>query len=135
GEPALRARIAADLGDLGLDAPPDRVLILSGSQQGVDLVAKLTIDEGRAVAVERPAYLAALQVFRLFGARLETVSRDAPSEGWAADAPTLAYVTPTFQNPTGACWSAEERLALARACKAHDVILFEDDPYRDLVYE
>src|SRR5690606_19692452 len=47
----------------------------------------------------------------------------------------LAYVTPTFQNPTGACWTAEERLALARACKTNDVVLFEDDPYRDLVYE
>lgn len=135
GEPALRARIAANLAELGLDTAPDRVLILSGSQQGVDLVAKLTIDEGRAVAVERPAYLAALQVFRFFGARLQTVSRSAPGEGWAAAPPSLAYVTPTFQNPTGACWSADERLALAAACKAHDVVLFEDDPYRDLVYE
>jgi DNA-binding transcriptional MocR family regulator len=87
------------------------------------------------VAVERPAYLAALQVFRFFGARLQTLTRSAPGEGWADAAPALAYVTPTFQNPTGACWSAEERRGLASACKAGDVVLFEDDPYRDLVYE
>src|SRR5690606_29246851 len=66
GEPALRAKIAEELAALGLDAAPDRVLILSGSQQGIALAAKLTIDPGSAVAVESPAYLAALQVFRFF---------------------------------------------------------------------
>jgi DNA-binding transcriptional MocR family regulator len=47
----------------------------------------------------------------------------------------MAYVTPTFQNPTGASWGADERQGLARACEAHDVVLFEDDPYRELAYE
>ncbi|CAN7364103.1 PLP-dependent aminotransferase family protein [Phenylobacterium sp. LjRoot219] len=47
----------------------------------------------------------------------------------------MAYVTPTFQNPSGLCWTGDERQALADACDRHDVILFEDDPYRDLVYE
>src|SRR5580658_4489219 len=56
GEPALRARIAHELGDLRLDAPPERVMILSGSQQGIDLVAKLFVDRGTRVAVEAPAY-------------------------------------------------------------------------------
>jgi 2-aminoadipate transaminase len=139
GEPALRARIAEELSALGLDCAPDRVLVLSGSQQGIDLAAKLVVDPGAAVAVESPSYLAALQVFRFFGARFEILDRADPAAGWAgaapALAPALAYVTPTFQNPTGQCWSAAERQALAQACDAHDVILFEDDPYRDLVYE
>lgn len=134
GEPALRARVAQDLNTLGFDVPAGRVLILSGSQQGIDLVAKLIIDPGSRMSVESPTYLAALQVFRFFGARFETVDRKAL--GWAkADAPALAYVTPTFQNPTGACWSAQERLALASACDAADTVLFEDDPYRDLTYD
>ncbi|HTK35031.1 MAG TPA: PLP-dependent aminotransferase family protein [Caulobacteraceae bacterium] len=135
GEPALRARIAEDLRALGVDAAPDRVLLLSGSQQGIDLAAKLVVDAGASVAVEAPAYLAALQVFRFFGARFQVLDRADPAGGWAGAPPRLAYVTPTFQNPAGACWSAEERLRFARACEAHDVIVFEDDPYRDLAYE
>jgi 2-aminoadipate transaminase len=135
GEPELRARIAEELAGLGVDATPERVMVLSGSQQGIDLAAKLVVDAGVAVAVEEPAYLAALQVFRFFGARFETLDRTAPDAGWAGAAPRLAYVTPTFRNPTGDCWSAEARQALASACDRHDVILFEDDPYRDLAYE
>jgi DNA-binding transcriptional MocR family regulator len=136
GEPELRRRIAEDLAAFGLDCPPERVLVLSGSQQGIDLVAKLLIDRGTGVAVESPAYLAALQVFRFFGARLEVLGRDEPQRGWGRrKAPALAYVTPTFQNPTGHCWSLGEREALAGACDEADVMLFEDDPYRDLAYD
>ena len=110
GEPALRARIAQDLAELGLDAPPERVLILSGSQQGIDLAAKLFVDRGTRIAVEAPAYLAALQVFRFFGAELQTLDRADPGVTWAGAArPALAYVTPTFQNPTGGCWTARAR--------------------------
>jgi 2-aminoadipate transaminase len=134
GEPALRERIARDLAELGLDTAPDRVMVLSGSQQGVDLAAKLVIDAGTALAVESPAYLAALQVFRFYGARFEIIDRSAPGANWADAAPSMAYVIPTFQNPSGHCWTAEERQAMAAACRARDVILFEDDPYRDLVY-
>lgn len=135
GEPVLRERIACDLQALGMDTNAERVLILAGSQQGIDLAAKLVVDPGAAVAVEAPAYLAALQVFRFFGARFQVIDRTNPGAAWSEDAPRLAYVTPTFQNPTGLCWSAGERRALARACEADDVILFEDDPYRELVYE
>jgi len=135
GEPDLRARIAEELIALGLDTSADRVLVLSGSQQGIDLAAKLTVDPGAPIAVESPAYLAALQVFRFFGADLHILDRQNPAAGWGDLPPALAYVTPTFQNPTGHCWTALERTALAAACDAHDVILFEDDPYRDLVYE
>ena len=135
GEPALRERIATDLAALGLDTDADRILLLSGSQQGIDLTAKLTVDAGTPLAVESPAYLAALQVFRFYGATFQVIDRADPAAGWAEAPPALAYVIPTFQNPTGQCWSHAERQAMAEACLAHDVILFEDDPYRDLVYE
>ena len=136
GEPDLRARVAQDLADLGLDCDADRILILSGSQQGIDLAAKLFIDRATPVAVESPAYLAALQVFRFFGARLRVLDRSDPGADWAgSDRPSLAYVTPTFQNPTGHCWTGGERQALADACDQGGVVLFEDDPYRDLAYE
>ncbi|MBV9997294.1 MAG: PLP-dependent aminotransferase family protein [Caulobacteraceae bacterium] len=134
GEPELRARIAAELAGLGLECPPERILVLSGSQQGIDLAAKLVVDPGTAIAVESPAYLAALQVFRFFGARLEVLWVSEAGPPWAGAPPAMAYVTPTFQNPTGRCWSAAERRRLAEACAAERVILFEDDPYRDLAY-
>ena len=133
GEPALRERVATELTALGLRCTAEQVLILSGSQQGIDLVAKLFIDEGTRVAVESPTYLAALQVFRYFGARF--VGMEANHWLDQDQPPALAYAIPTFQNPTGHCYSAAARVALAAQCDACEVPLFEDDPYRDLVYE
>lgn len=128
GEPALRKLVAQRLAALGIDTDAERVLILSGSQQGIDLVAKLFVDPGTPVATESPTYLAALQVFRFFGASF------VPLTFHSAPAAPLAYVVPTFANPTGRCASATQRAALAASCLARGVTLFEDDPYRDLAY-
>jgi 2-aminoadipate transaminase len=136
GEWALREQIAQDLAVQGLSCQPEQVLILSGSQQGIDLVAKLFIDQGTAVAVESPTYLAALQVFRFFGARFAPYDAEAvDAQQWLSEKPAFAYAIPTFQNPTGRCLSADARAALASACDEANVPLFEDDPYRDLVYD
>lgn len=136
GEWALREQIAQELLTQGLLCTPEQVLVLSGSQQGIDLVAKLFIDQGTAVAVESPTYLAALQVFRFFGARFAPYDADAvDAQQWLREKPAFAYVIPTFQNPTGRCLSTAARDALASACDAANVPLFEDDPYRDLVYD
>jgi DNA-binding transcriptional MocR family regulator len=136
GEPALRERVARDLADRGLRCDPAEVLILSGSQQGIDLVAKLFVDAGTPIALEYPTYLAALQVFGLFGARYLPLRPEAPLESLSgAVRPAFAYAIPTFGNPTGRCLDAAERRALARACDALAVPLFEDDPYRDLAYD
>lgn len=129
GDPDLRSAVSDQLRALGLDAPPERVMILSGSQQGIDLMAKLLIDPGVPVAVESPTYLAALQVFRLYGARFLDLPR-----GRASSA-RLAYVVPTFANPTGECATDAQRDALARACLDSGATLFEDDPYRELAYD
>ncbi|MFA6313387.1 MAG: PLP-dependent aminotransferase family protein [Sterolibacterium sp.] len=136
GEWELRQQIAEELRGTGLRCTAEQVLILSGSQQGIDLVAKLFIDPGTAVAVESPTYLAALQVFRFFGARFAAYDAGAPDlPAWLRDKPAVAYAIPTFQNPSGRCLDAAERAALAAACDAAQVPLFEDDPYRDLVYD
>src|SRR5690606_8703436 len=101
GEPALREAIATGLGAIGLPCAPEQVLVLSGSQQGIDLAAKLFIDPGTPVAVENPTYLAALQVFRFFGARLSPFDPDRPETlAGQGERPAFAYVIPTFQNPT-----------------------------------
>ena len=129
GEPALREVVSDRVRTLGVDAPPERVMILSGSQQGIDLVAKLFIDRGTPVAVESPTYLSALQVFRLYGARF--VDLDLLGN----DPARLAYIIPTFANPTGACADDAERDELAGRCLRSGTVLFEDDPYRDLSYD
>jgi DNA-binding transcriptional MocR family regulator len=129
GEPALRAVVSGQLGRLGIDAPPERVMILSGSQQGIDLVAKLFIDPGTLTALEFPTYLAALQVFRFYGARFVDVHTQDAKEA------RLAYVVPTFSNPTGACATSQERDSLALRCLDSGTTLFEDDPYRELAYD
>ena len=136
GEWELRQRVADDLALRGMKCSAEQVLILSGSQQGIDLVAKLFIDPGTAVAVESPTYLAALQVFRFFGARFLAFDADAlEAQGWQREKPAFAYAIPTFQNPSGRCLDMHQRGSLAAACDEALVPLFEDDPYRDLVYD
>lgn len=128
GEPRLRELVATQLRTLGVDAAPERVLITSGSQQGIDLVAKLFVDEGTPVAVEHPTYLAALQCLRFYGARFVPLIWGSPP------AAGLAYVVPTFANPTGRCATGPERAALAKHALDSGVTVFEDDPYRELAY-
>lgn len=130
GEGCLREQVAKSLCERGLEVTADQVLILSGSQQGIDLVAKLFIEPGVKVAVEVPTYLAALQAFDLFGAEYLGYNVEDPH----VESARLTYAIPTFQNPTGHCYSTEQRKALAAACDDSGSVLFEDDPYRDLVY-
>jgi len=134
GEEALRDLIASDLCERGLSVSADQILILSGSQQGIDLVAKLLVQEGTPVAVESPTYLAALQVFSLYGAAYRSIDVVNGGLAGSVSGSALTYVVPTFQNPTGHCYTAAERRTVAAACDAADTVLFEDDPYRDLCY-
>lgn len=130
GDWMLRCRIAQMITERGLACEPVQVLILSGSQQGIDLVAKFAVEEGTRIAVESPTYLAALQVFSLFGADYQCfeVGRTPPRA-------ELVYVNPTFQNPTGLCYTPEQRAAVRSAAALHGALLFEDDPYHDLWFE
>lgn len=136
GDARLRQRVAQNLRNTGLTCSTDQVLILSGSQQGIDLIAKLFVDAGTRVAVEAPTYLAALQVFRYFGAAFQTLTASRPMAGMdPTNPPALAYVIPTFQNPSGYCYTTAERAAVAAFCDEFTVPLFEDDPYRDIAYD
>jgi 2-aminoadipate transaminase len=142
GEPELREAIAEHARDLGIGCDSSQVLVVSGSQQGIDLAAKLFVDPGTPVLVESPTYIAALQTFRLFGADLLGVPLTAegidPQRllGTArARRPALAYLIPTFQNPSGTCYSAETRAGVARALDELALPLLEDEPYRELAYE
>jgi DNA-binding transcriptional MocR family regulator len=125
----------------GLSCEQD-LMITSGSQQGLDLIARAFLNAGDAVVVEAPSYLGALQVFQLAGAQLCPV-RQTPGgpdlvqleQLFRLDQPRLFYAVPDFHNPTGCCWNSETREAVAALCRRYDVALIEDAPYRALRFE
>ncbi len=139
GQPALREAIAARLQARSIAATPQALVVTTGSQQGLDLVARALLDEGDVVVVERPSYLAALQAFGLAGPAWRSIGVDGDGgrvedldAACAGVRPKLVYVVPNFANPTGACMSLERRRALVRWAAAHRVVVLEDDPYGEL---
>lgn len=135
GEHELRQWISDDLVKRGINVDENCIIILSGSQQGIDLSAKLLIEPGTPVAVESPTYLAALQVFRLFGAEFVEYEAAHIKTLDTPVTPSLLYTIPTFQNPSGKVYDQPTRQAIADRCDTQGIVLFEDDPYRDLVYD
>ncbi|MFF4656445.1 PLP-dependent aminotransferase family protein [Streptomyces sp. NPDC001381] len=141
GDPALRAAIAARLDRRGLPTAPDDLLITTGSQQALALATTALLEPGDTVLVENPSYLAALQCFRLAGARvvpLPTCGGECDpavlTEVVRRERPKLLYVIPNFQNPTGSTMSARLRQEVARNAAAHGLWIVEDDPYGELRY-
>ncbi len=135
----LREWVAAELESQGLKADPARVLITSGSQQGLDLVGKVLLDPGSAVAVESPTYLGALQAFAPYEPVFTSLAGDdegpLPAALAAARGARFAYLLPNFQNPTGRCLSAPRREALAAAALQAGLPVVEDNPYGELWYD
>ena len=141
GDPAVRALLAARLSARGLTAAADDLLVTTGSQQALTLVATALLEPGSVVAVEEPTYLAALQVFQMAGARLVPVASDADgivpealAEVVARERPALLYLVPTFANPTGRTLTATRRRAVADLATASGLWVVEDDPYGELRY-
>ncbi len=141
GEPALREAIAAHARSIGLSCTAQQVLVLSGSQQGIDLAGKLLIDDGTPVVTESPTYLAALQVFSLFGANVTSVKihsggvrADELADALKHSRARLAYLNPTFQNPTGYAYADEVRSDVAKVIDLSGCVLLEDDPYREISF-
>src|SRR5205814_3384459 len=126
GYPPLRQYLSTYLLRFGLEARPDDILIVNGSQQGFDLIARTLLDPGDAVAIEEPTYPRALQVFRSFGAQPLAVPWDAA--GPRVDvferlldrhAPKLFYCQPSAHNPTGLSLAPETARARAQIGRAH----------------
>ncbi|GGW63848.1 PLP-dependent aminotransferase family protein [Streptomyces galilaeus] len=142
GEPVLREHLARRMSVRGLPTDADDLLVTTGSQQGLSLLATALVDAGDTVLVEEPCYLAALQVFGLAGARIVAVPGDADgpdpealAELVVRERPKLLYTVPTFQNPTGRTLPAERRAVLASVAARHGLWIIEDDPYGELRYE
>ncbi len=129
----LRRYLAGSLVRFGLQARADHILIVNGSQQGFDLIARTFLDPGDAVAVEQPTYPRAMQVFRAAGATLLGVPWRAEGpdvEGlerlFARRAPKFFYCQPTCHNPTGLALTAETGARLLAAAARHQVPIVED---------
>jgi 2-aminoadipate transaminase len=137
----LREWVAAHLAAQGIAATADRVLITSGSQQGLALAAQVLIDPGSVVAVEQPTYLGALQAFAPCEPEFSPLAADA--EGVHPQAlvaarevgARFAYLLPNFQNPSGGQMSATRRGAVVEAATAAGLPIVEDNPYGELWYD
>lgn len=119
---------------------PAQVLITTGSQQGLDLVAKVLIDAGSRVLVETPTYLGALQAFAPMEPEIVGVGSDGHGVNLAdlaakADGARFLYVLPNFQNPTGRCMGKAQREALVQQAIALGLPMVEDNPYGDLWFD
>ncbi len=124
----------------GAPVDPAQVLITTGSQQALDLMAKVLINPGDPIVTENPTYLGALQAFRLFEPTYLPVEMDdegatpAGLEPLLARSPKFAYILPTFQNPTGRSMGQARREEVARLFERQQVPLVEDDPYGALTF-
>lgn len=142
GFPPLRELLAAESGRIGINAVKENVLLTTGAQQVIDLMAKALLDKGDAVLVENPTFLAALNVFKMYEANIIGVDTD--KDGILPDdlekkllqhKPKLVYIIPNFQNPTGVTTSEERRKAIMESCGRHGVPVLEDDPYALVRFE
>lgn len=134
GQPALREAIADRF-----NLPQESVLILSGAQQGLDLLARCLIDPGDAVVIDRPGYLGAIQSFRAAGAKLigwdiASADIDELEDLLVRYRPKLIYTNPTFQNPTGLTMPVRTRRELLRLAGRYRVPIVEDATYAELYF-
>ena len=144
--PLLEA-IAGIMGNRGAPTGPERLLVTTGSQQGLDLIARVLVDPGDVVLVELPTYTGAITAFRNVQARMVGVPQEQDGVDLAAldsiHADLVAqgrrvrflYVVPNFQNPTGLLIGLAKRRALLEWAARRDMLIVEDDPYRELFFE
>lgn len=147
GDQTLREQILDVMRLEGIDAHPDDVVVTTGSQQALDLVARLFINPGDVVVAEAPSYVGALGVFRAYQADVHHVPLDADGlipEALDEALASLAaqgkrvkflYLVPNFHNPAGVTLSLERRPRILEIAQRHGVLVLEDNPYGLLGFE
>jgi 2-aminoadipate transaminase len=144
GETALREEIAKWMAREKATVKPENILVTSGSQQGLDIIAKVFLDPKDIIIVELPSYMGGLQAFSAYRAKMVGVPQD--NDGMRMDLlekalaklakrnrkPKFIYVVPDFQNPSGVTMTLERRKSLLELARKYDVPVIEDSPYRDL---
>lgn len=142
GVPQLRQTVVDSLlKPKGVDAKMEDIIILTGGLEAMNLLCQVFIDPGDVILVETPTFVHSMETFDMFEAKLVPVHTD--ENGMDPDDveakikeynPKMVYVVPTFQNPTGITLTLERRKRLAELGSKYDVLILEDDPYRDIRY-
>jgi 2-aminoadipate transaminase len=143
GHLPLKQYLAETMSRYGIFVEPENILMVNGSQQGLDLIGKLFIDVNSRVLTSRPTYLGALQAWNAYEADYCTVPMDEggmcveeiPHQIKDGHKPKLVYVLPNFHNPAGTTLSLERREKLVEIARQFDLIIVEDDPYGELRFE
>ena len=127
----------------GVKTSPDSILVISGSQQGLDYSARLFCDPGDVIIIESPTYLGALNAFKGCEPRFVSVPTD--DDGMimeelekvleTTDRVKMMYVIPDFQNPSGRTWTLERRQKFMEIINRYEIPVIEDNPYGELRFE
>ena len=147
GHKPLLGALIEILKSRGIAAAPEHLLVTTGSQQGLDLIARILLDPGDVALVELPAYTGAITAFRNMQAELVGVKQE--RDGIDLDnldgvlkrlraggrRVRFLYVVPNFQNPTGLMLSLEKRTRLREWAAREDMLIVEDDPYREIYFD
>ncbi|MFF2480685.1 PLP-dependent aminotransferase family protein [Paenibacillus sp. NPDC058071] len=138
----LREQLTERMALKGMKTSPEEMILTTGSQQAISLLVEALTDPGDVVLVEKPTYLACLQVFQLHGLRVIAAESDefgiVPEDAERLireHKPKLLYAVPTFGNPTGKVWTTERRKQLLELCVRYGVPVLEDDPYGEIKYD
>jgi 2-aminoadipate transaminase len=147
GEPFLKKQLIDYMERQGESVRAENMVVVASSQQGLDLLAKIFIDPGDPIIVEKPTYIGAIQAFRAFRADFQGVEMD--FDGVIPDKlekivlrlleagrkPKFVYLIPDFQNPSGITLSYERRARILELASKYDLIIIEDTPYRELRFQ
>jgi len=147
GDPLLRKLLTERYKSQGLKITTDNLIVVSSSQQALDLIPKVLIDRGDKIIVGLPSYLGGLQSFHNYGADMIGIKHD--EYGMSSkileeelkvlqdrgEKPKFVYIIPDFQNPAGVTMPEWRRVEVIEICKKYDVMIVEDSPYRELRFE
>ncbi|NBI29249.1 MocR-like pyridoxine biosynthesis transcription factor PdxR [Chengkuizengella marina] len=142
GDQILREVVSEYLLDEGLEVSAEQIVITSGAQQGLELIARTFLGEGDVVFVEAPTYIGIIDILKSRGVTIKTIPTN--EDGMNLNvllqmceqfSPKFIYTNPTFQNPTGTILSEKKRRRLVEIAQAFHVIIIEDDPWGELRFE
>ena len=147
GDPFLKEQLACFMQSQGEKVKADDILIVTSSQQGIDLIGKLFIDSGDPILVELPTYIGTLQSFRAYNADFyglkmdydgvipESLEENLKILADKGKKPKFVYIIPEFQNPSGITTTLERRKRILEIASEHDLLIVEDSPYRELRFK
>lgn len=138
---SLRESLADLMTKREIKVSPEEIVTINGSQQGMDLIARILLEPGDCIIIEQPCYLGAIDIYRAYGTKLIAIPTD--HEGMIVERlekllsrvrPKLIYTNPTYQNPSGCSMSMVRRRRLLELASRYQVPIVEDDPYGLLNY-